>query len=136
MRRLSEGCYPSLLWALIIMLLMGLPGNFFPTVINFWEWLGPDKIAHIFIFAFLSFFILWGYRRKIENNSKYLLGFCLLSFLIASAYGALTEILQITIFVGRSGNIYDFCADMIGSLVGVVVFFFKFKWSSINSRIN
>lgn len=117
------------------MLLMGLPGNFFPTVINFWEWLGPDKIAHIFIFAFLSFLILWGYRRKIENNSKYLLGFCLLSFLIASAYGALTEILQIILFVGRSGNIYDFCADTFGGLIGVVVFFLKFKGSSINSSL-
>ena len=134
MKRLSEGYYPSLIWALMIMLLMGLPGNFFPTVINFWEWLGPDKIAHILIFALLSFLILWGYRRKIRNN-KFLLCFCLLSFLIASAYGALTEILQITIFVGRSGNIYDFCADTFGGLIGVVVFFLKFKGSSINSRL-
>ena len=134
MKRLSEGYYPSLIWALMIMLLMGLPGNFFPTVINFWEWLGPDKIAHILIFALLSFLILWGYRRKIRNN-KFLLCFCLLSFLIASAYGALTEILQITIFVGRSGNIYDCCADTFGGLIGVVVFFLKFKGSSINSRL-
>ena len=47
------------------MVIMGLPGNCFPTVVSFWDWLGPDKIVHLFVFGILSFSMLWGYRKKI-----------------------------------------------------------------------
>ena len=58
-----EKFYPGLLCASIIMVFMGLPGNYFPTVISFWDWLSPDKIAHLSLFAFLSFISLYGYRK-------------------------------------------------------------------------
>ena len=46
---------------------MGLPGKYFPTVVCFWDWLGPDKIAHLLLFGFLAFITLWGYRKKLVD---------------------------------------------------------------------
>ncbi|MBQ8221894.1 MAG: hypothetical protein IJZ87_00900 [Bacteroidales bacterium] len=65
MRRLSEKFYPGLISAAFIMLLMGLPGRCFPTVVNFWEWIGPDKIVHLLLFGLFSYLTLWGYRKQL-----------------------------------------------------------------------
>jgi hypothetical protein len=46
---------PALIWAFIIMLLTGLPGSYFPTIVSFWDWLSPDKIVHVFIFLVQTF---------------------------------------------------------------------------------
>ena len=128
MRRLSEGFYPCLISAIFIMVLMGLPGKCFPTVVNFWDWIGPDKIVHLLLFAFFAFITPWGYRKKIlsVNDSRKRKVF-LLSFLLTISFGALTEILQKYLFVNRYGSIYDFFADAIGCLLGTLVFFLFIK---------
>ena len=123
MRRLSESYYPSLISAIIIMVLMGLPGKCFPTVVDFWDWIGPDKIVHLLLFGFLAFITPWGYRKKIlSENDSYKRKVFLLSFSLTISYGALTEILQKYLFVNRYGSIYDFFADAIGCLLGTLVF--------------
>jgi VanZ family protein len=37
-------------------------------------------------------------------------------------YGGLTEILQAKVFVGRDGSVFDFLANTIGSVIGIVIF--------------
>ena len=107
------------------MVLMGLPGKYFPTVVSFWDWLGPDKIIHIILFATFSFVSLWGYRKLFFNinypNRKSL--FITIS-LISILYGGLTELLQKYLFVNRYCSLYDFMADTIGCLIGIIVFHF------------
>ena len=128
LRRLSEGFYPGLISAAFIMLLMGLPGKFFPRVVVFWEWLGPDKIIHLFLFGLFSFLALWGYRKQIisANSSSRLVSLLLALFLTIS-YGALTELMQKYVFINRSGNCLDFLANSIGCVLGVIVFYFCIK---------
>ena len=110
------------------MVLMGLPGKCFPTVVCFWDWIGPDKIIHLLLFGFLAFLTPWGYRKKIlSENDTYRRKVILLSFLFSISYGALTEILQKHIFVNRYGSIYDFFADAIGCLLGIIVFLIFIK---------
>jgi len=120
-----KGYWPALAWSLIILLLTGLPGNFFPEITSFWDWLSPDKVVHLFIFGTLSFLILFGYRHKYAENKKKKLVWT--SIVITILYGALTEILQYYVFIGRSGNIYDALADMIGAFIGWFVFVLIFK---------
>ena len=128
MRRLSEGFYPCLISSIFIMVLMGLPGKCFPTVVNFWEWIGPDKIVHLILFGFLAFFTPWGFRKKIlSEKDSYKRKVLIQSFLLTISYGALTEILQKYIFVNRYGSIYDFLANAIGCLLGTIVFFLFIK---------
>ena len=70
MKRLTKDFYPGLITAIVIMILMGTPGNCFPNVTSFWDWLGPDKIVHFIVFGILSFSMIWGYREKIISQNS------------------------------------------------------------------
>jgi len=43
--------WPGILWGVIILIITGIPGNYFPKVTTFWDWLSPDKIVHLFLFS-------------------------------------------------------------------------------------
>lgn len=128
MKRLTEDFYPGLIIAIFIMVIMGLPGNYFPKVVSFWDWLGPDKVIHLIVFGMLSYSMLWGYRKKIlSHDVRYIKKFFLLILLLSVSYGALTELMQKYVFINRFGSIYDFIADAIGCVLGAIVFFLYFK---------
>ena len=128
MKRLSEGIYPSLSWAFIIMVLMGMPGNVFPAVVDFWEWLGTDKLVHLFLFSVLSFLFLWGYRNNLlTSQESYKRKMFFLSLSIGLLYAALTELLQYYLFINRYGSFFDFVADAIGCILGLFVFVIYLK---------
>ena len=123
MKRLSESFYPGLICASLIMLLMGLPGKYFPTVVCFWDWLGPDKIAHLILFGNLTFITLWGYRKKFfDINYPHRRKTYIIVGLMSILYGGLTELLQKYLFINRYGSVYDFIADTIGCLLGLIFF--------------
>ena len=124
-KRLSENFYPGLILASIIMVLMGLPGKYFPTVVSFWDWIGPDKIVHLLLFAAFAFVSLWGYRHflfdiKYPHRKRLFLIISLISIL----YGGLTELLQKYLFINRYCSLYDFIADSIGCFGGIITFHF------------
>lgn len=128
MKRLTEDFYPGLIIAIFIMVIMGLPGNYFPKVVSFWDWLGPDKVVHLIVFGMLSYSMLWGYRKKIlSHDVRYIKKSFLLTLLLSVSYGAITELMQKYVFINRFGSIYDFIADAIGCVLGAIVFFLYFK---------
>jgi VanZ family protein len=109
--------WPALLWALFILVVTGTPGEYFPHVVTFWDWLEPDKIVHIFVFGVLSFLILQGLLPQyLESRHRYKIVAATLGFVLA--YGLLTEVLQAYVFIGRDGNAFDFYADSIGAFAG------------------
>ena len=115
-----------MVWAVIVLLLTGLPGSVFPEIHSFWDWLSPDKLVHLFIFGIFSFLILWGYRAQyFERKNRYLLAS--IAVIVSALYGLITEILQRYVFIGRSGNVYDFLADTVGALIGWGLFIFLFR---------
>lgn len=128
MKRLNEDFYPGLIIAIFIMVIMGLPGNYFPKVVSFWDWLGPDKVIHLIVFGMLSYSMLWGYRKKIlSHDVQYIKKSFILTLLLSVSYGALTELMQKYVFINRFGSIYDFIADAIGCVLGAIVFFLYLK---------
>ena len=128
MKRLTEDFYPGLIISIFIMVIMGLPGNYFPKIVSFWDWLGPDKVIHLIVFGMLSYSMLWGYRKKIlSHDVRYIKKSFLLTLLLSVSYGALTELMQKYVFINRFGSIYDFIADAIGCVLGAIVFFLYFK---------
>lgn len=107
----------------MILVLVGLPGSCFPTVLTFWDWLGPDKIVHLVMFAGFVFVCLWGYRKRYaENDKPYRRKAEVVSLTIGIAYSGLTELLQGTVFIGRYCSLYDFYADSLGCVIGLLVF--------------
>lgn len=113
--------WPGSIWAVIILLLIGLPGNYFPQVISFWDWLSPDKLVHFFVFSVFTFLLLWGYRAQ-YRSSKHRSKLVWLIIILGVLYGGLTEILQAKVFIGRDGSVFDFLANTIGSIMGIVLF--------------
>ena len=125
MKRLSERFYPGLICASVIMVLMGLPGKYFPTVVCFWDWLGPDKIVNLILFAVLSFSLLWGYRKYFyDANYPHKKRLLFIISLISILYGGLTELLQKYLFINRYCSLYDFISDALGCVIGIIVFHF------------
>ena len=105
------------------MVLCGLPGSYFPEIRTFWQWFGPDKIVHSLMFGVFAFLVIFGYRKEYcERGKTYRIKLQLITFLIVSAYGALTEFLQRYVFIGRSYSEFDICADVIGCLLGIFAF--------------
>ena len=116
--------WPAITWALIILIITGVPGNQIPEIPNFLEWLSPDKSAHLVLFGILSYLILYSNLKQYlkSNHRFYIVAFVVL---ISAIYGLITELLQYHVFVGRNGNIYDFYANVIGASLGGVAYFLQ-----------
>jgi len=118
--------WPALIWSIVILLLTGLPGNDFPKITNFWGWLEPDKVVHLFIFGVLAFLILFGYREQyFKSKKRYLFG--VVAIVITAIYGLITEVLQYYVFVGRDGNPFDFFADVTGAVMAWLLFYYLYR---------
>ena len=112
---------PAIIWALVVLVMTGLPGNYLPKVSSFWEWLSLDKIVHVAIFATLGFLIFYGFHEQyLKSKRRYL--YIVAVLLLTLAYAMITEILQVLVFIGRDGNLYDFLADAAGGLLGFLAF--------------
>jgi VanZ family protein len=113
---------PGIVWAIIILILLGLPGSDLPdtSFINIPQF---DKIVHAGLFGILVFLLARGFclQYQFEYLRKY---FVLLSLLMSILYGGLTEILQSTVFVERTTDVFDFISDAVGSVFGI--FFFQY----------
>ena len=122
LEKLTRNIYPGLFCGIVILILTGIPGSCFPHVKPA---IGLDKVAHIIMFAGFGFLSIWGYRAQFEQKEqKDKCKSLIITFLISVVFGASTEIMQATICIQRAGSVYDFIADAIGSLFGIVIFTF------------
>lgn len=69
-----------------------------------------DKVTHALFFAALAY------------CSRYARIPAAWTIVWLAAYGAVTEVLQATVAVRRSGSAWDWCADLVGVLIGLAVF--------------
>lgn len=110
---------------MVILLLTGLPGSCFPKV-N--PQIGLDKVGHLTMYLGFAFITLWGYRKQYqENGNSYRRKALWLTLAISIVFGALTEVMQETLIPSRIGSIYDWIADIVGSIIGVVLFYFFYR---------
>ena len=127
MEKLTRNSIPGILCGIVILILTGLPGSVFPHVKPA---LGLDKVVHILMYASFAFLCIWGYRQQFISNGKdYRIRALVLAAIISIMYGGLTEILQEHLVPMRTGDWYDFLADIIGTLLGISIFgvFFRKK---------
>ena len=84
------------------------------TKFNIWDFAGVDKLAHLVFYAVFSF--LWSMSfRENKEHKKFVLFFSV-------SFGILMEICQFYLFNGRSFELYDILANIIGSFAGVILF--------------
>ena len=85
--------------------------------LDLWKWLKPDKLVHVFVFGVLSFLLIRAFMHlvaasRFKTNPK------AWAVLIGLIYGAVIELLQEYVFIGRTGDLKDVVANAIGSFAG------------------
>ena len=124
MNRLTRNSYPGLLCSAVILLLTGIPG----TTLRQPPIIGLDKVVHFLMYAVFTFASIWGYRKPFtENGKSYRQKAVGIVIAIGFIYGALTEVMQETLIPGRTGSIYDWIADALGSIFGAIIAIFLLR---------
>ena len=125
--------WPAIAWAIVILILIGVPSNYIPIKITFLDWASPDKIVHFVLFGGQSFLILYAYRGQyFAGKNRYKIATIAIG--IGIGYGLLTEIMQYYVFVGRNGNYLDFIADLIGAFIGFLAFYLLYRKKFTGSK--
>ena len=112
--------YKSIIWALVILAL-----SLFKIEINK-EFnslnLPIDKFAHIFLYCCFCFlvFLETKFKEKKDINKKSRI---IIILLLVNFYGITMEFLQYSLTTYRSAEILDFLSNLIGSLLGLFLFF-------------
>lgn len=110
----------AMLWALIILILCGMPGRDIPHI-SFLELLSFDKFVHAGIFFILALLTIRGFY--LQSASEFLhLHSKTSATCICSVYGGLLEIMQGTLCEGRTADVYDFIADSFGAIIGCIMY--------------
>lgn len=97
-----------------------LPGKDLPMV-DAWDLLKFDKIGHFSVFCVFAIVLKTGLSRQIryrqvrQQAARW-------TFLISISYGGVLEFLQGRLIQDRTSDIWDFAANTIGVVVGIVIF--------------
>lgn len=78
-----------------------------------------DKWVHFVMYGSLTCAMWIDYRKNKNRNIS--LKFCALSIVYPSLVGGLMEIVQEHITTYRSGDIIDFYADVVGTIIGLIL---------------
>ena len=114
--------WKSFIWGLMMMVLFLVPLNKIPG--------GPelpfaDKAVHVFLFLVFSFLLLLARIQHVGTGSI-LLKQAIRVLIISILFGAIVELSQSWMALGREGSVYDLFADFVGSLLGwFSVFLFR-----------
>jgi VanZ family protein len=121
--------WPAYLWGIIVLVLTGMPGNDVPSLPPFWNAFHPDKIAHVGLFGMLVFLLAAGsYFKGGKISVKKSL--ITLYAIIGIALGGIIELLQKWVFIGRSCELGDFIADIIGVILAIIFYYILFEKKS------
>jgi VanZ family protein len=115
LRKLSDQTYLilAILWTGIILYLSLISAQE-AKKFNVWDIVGVDKLGHLIFYAVMT--LLWSMALARKNPGKKIILFFSISF------GVLMEICQLYLFNGRSFEIYDVFANIIGSIIGLILF--------------
>lgn len=115
LRKLSDKTYLFLasFWT-ILTLYLSLISARQAAKFNVWDIVGVDKLGHLVFYSIFAF--LWCMALARSRTSKK-------NILIFSiSFGVFMEICQLYLFNGRSFELYDILANIIGSYIGVILF--------------
>jgi len=107
----------AFLWTLMVFVGSIIPANQ-AAKLNPLAFIGADKLAHFG--AYLMMMLLWSLTLS-KRGSK--IGGARVSFYGTIALGILLEVCQSCFFESRSFEIVDIIANIMGSIVGLVLFY-------------
>lgn len=112
---------PALIWFLTILWIISIPGGNVPKL-SFFNFPHIDKLIHAFVFGVFTLLLSYGfYKQKYLILARYPYTF---SIIIGVIYSLLTEWIQFRFVSGRSGELLDVIADLVGCIAGIFLFDF------------
>ncbi|MCB0430579.1 MAG: VanZ family protein [Flavobacteriales bacterium] len=110
----------ALLWAGVILLLCGIPGDELPDC-DLWDLFSFDKATHATIFAIQAASLTVGFKKQYRffTLRYHAIGY---AWLFTLLYGACTELLQWVVFTHRSADWVDMMANGVGATLGVALY--------------
>ncbi len=111
----------ALAWALLILVLTLTPGKSVPDIGLF----DYDKLGHAGIFLVQSYLLITGLYKRAGRGGK-AFRYAVTGSLIAIIYGFLIEFMQ-SFIPDRGMELYDAVANIIGSFLGVALFYLHNK---------
>ncbi len=121
---LTRYSLPAVIWGLIIAFLSLSPKGVLPKF-SWGDLISPDKAGHLTFYAVFIFLILYGiYKNKGQQVINQSLFWKVLLF--GAGYGLFMEIFQYLFFPGRYFEFQDEIANIIGSIIGILIFKYIF----------
>lgn len=120
---------PAVLWIILVVILSLLPKSSIPQY-RWWHFPNADKVIHVGVYSVMAGAILFGFygiRKLRAKQYMETILFCLL-------LGLLMECIQQTRLIGRHFEILDIIANIIGALLGSVLFLKIHKYLTHGSR--
>ena len=111
------------LYLLLITFLSLLPSQDLPDIKLF---LHADKVIHLCMYAGFTFFLLWAWPQRFTGYKQ------LLPLLAIILYGFLMESLQYFTHLGRTFDLTDELANILGFLPGWVFWKIVSKFTPVN----
>ncbi len=111
----------SFLWALIV---LNLSIMHVPNSVSHWHFLQNfpvDKIVHTIFYFFLTFLLIDGFLRFLENKKNIFLPY-FYAILISSLYGGMIELIQKFLLTNRYGDIFDFIFNLMGMFFALFLY--------------
>ena len=110
---------PTIIWGILILYLLEIPKNHIPDF-PFLQLLHIDKIAHFSVFFIFTILLIRSFR--IQNYCHSFKKNPIFAAIIVSIiYGSVLEYLQGFSFIGRTRDILDLTANIIGSISGIPI---------------
>lgn len=110
---------PAFVWAAFIFILCSIPGKDIPAA-DWMQMISLDKWVHAGVFAVLMIFVFHGYGQYDFARPRYYVSVILL--LLAVVYGGITELYQHFFLPDRYADVYDFIANSIGAIIGLLIY--------------
>jgi VanZ family protein len=116
----------TLVWAAFIFVLHAIPGYDLPHI-SWLELLSFDKFVHVLLFFVFIILLARGFIR--QDKFDILRSFPrICASLCSVSYGAVLELFQDLIFEQRTMDIYDFAADTLGCVLGMIFYMPVNRW--------
>jgi len=110
----------SFIWAVIILIVSGLPGESLPNPGVFW-FPHLDKFVHMGLYFPLAFFLIAEFALS-KNTFLKKFGI-IVTLMIVFLYGGSIELAQEHLFVDRSAEWGDLLSDIIGGSLGISFYY-------------
>ena len=118
----------SFLWITIVGFMYAIPGQDLPSV-SFWDVLNFDKAAHFLVFLILTITLIVGLKRQ-QRYSYFQRNGSIVAAIFGVVYGGILELMQGWVFLDRTSDLFDFFANSIGILVGML--FYRILYGKMN----